>query len=278
MIQYLTVVKFVGPVDHPDFGEALAVLRATAQFETGGNPAPEVVIVAQARPGQITQTEIEFVQRRWPLAGIVAILGSWCEGETRTGKPWPGIKRFYSYEFPAWWQQQIAQRAGGHCPEWLRPTNELYRSVPIRNPREVDSPRQESRHRQRGLIRLSTASRDTAEALADILHNSGYVTVWDPPNHAESIVRGAVAGVWDGGQLEDHELLGLAAFCHSLARDAVPVVALLDFPRRDRCDIARQLGVATVLGKPWINADLIATIGEIVTRSANTTKSTRCAA
>ena len=77
MIEHVVPVKLVGAVDHPDFREAVATLRGTARCEPGGNAAPEVVIVAQARPGQISQAEIESLQRQWPLAGVVAILGTW---------------------------------------------------------------------------------------------------------------------------------------------------------------------------------------------------------
>jgi hypothetical protein len=259
----LTVARLVGAVDHPDFRESMALVRTTAQTEVESYAPPEVVLVAQSRPGQICQREIESLHRRWPLAGTVAILGSWCEGETRTGRPWPGVKRFYWHEFPAWWQQQVALRNAGHCPEWLRPGVETCRAPLIRNPKSA------IRNRHRGLIYLSSEHRETAEALADVLHNAGYATVWNPPRQAKSVVRGAVAGIWDGGQLEDRELPNLVTFCRSLARDATPVVALLDFPRRDRCEVAAQHGVAAVLGKPWINANLVAAIDDIASRNAN---------
>jgi AmiR/NasT family two-component response regulator len=48
-----------------------------------------------------------------------------------------------------------------------------------------------------------------------------------------------------------------------LARDATPVIVLLDFPRQDRVKQARIAGAVTVLGKPWLNADLLATLGTV---------------
>jgi hypothetical protein len=268
-------VKLVGAADHPDFRDAMALLRVTARTETNSNASPEVIVVGQSRPGQVSQHEIESFQRRWPLAGIVAVLGSWCGGEIRTGRPWPGVKRFYWYEFPMWWQQQIALREAGLCPEWARATVETYRDPSIHNP---GYPLGATIRNPKGAILLSTANRNTADVLAESLHRAGYATVWNPRPHAKSVVRGAVAGVWDGGQLDDDEVPDLAAFCRSLARDATPVVALLDFPRRDRCEVAKQLGVAAVLGKPWINADLVTTIGEVATRSADAPKSGQRAA
>ena len=51
----------------------------------------------------------------------------------------------------------------------------------------------------------------------------------------------------------------LANFVGRLPR-AAPIVALLDFPRRDRVEIARGLGVSAVLGKPWRLDDLLAVL------------------
>jgi hypothetical protein len=82
------------------------------------------------------------------------------------------------------------------------------------------------------------------------------------------VVRGAIAGIWDGSQLDDGEALSLRAFCRSLERDAASALAILDFPRRDRWEIARQIGAAAILGKPWINADLVATIEELTNRAS----------
>jgi hypothetical protein len=133
----------------------------------------------------------------------------------------------------------------------------------ICNPKRAQPQWPEIRNCPRGLIHLNTANRDTAQVLADIFQNAGYAIVWNPPGQLKTVVRGAAAGVWDGGQLDDPDARALATFCRSLARDAAPVVALLDFPRRDRCELARQLGAAVVLGKPWINADLVATIERV---------------
>ncbi len=216
---------------------------------------------------------IELLQRRWPLAGIVALLGSWCEGETRTGRPWPGVRRLYWYEFSTWWRQQLALRAAGRCPDWARPATDMGRTLPIRNPKsEIRNPRH-------GAIVLRAMNRYVAEALTDALQHAGYATVWHPPRGPKTVVRGAVAGIWDGCQLDDRETDDLAAFCRQLARDDAPVIALLDFPRRDRFEIARQIGARAVLAKPWFNADLVATIELLANRceSIRTTTSTRAA-
>jgi hypothetical protein len=274
----LPLVALIGAVDHPDFRDAIALLRATARCELAinTNAAPEVVILGQTRPGQVGQPQIEGLQKRWPLAAIVTIVGSWCEGELRTGRPVQGDTRLYWYEFPAWWQRQIALWHAGRCPEWARPTVDAYRSLSVQN--AAHPPDAGIRNRPRRLIQLRTPNRDTADTLADLLHVAGYATVWNPLGRPPTIVRGAAAGIWDGAQLDDCEVCDLADFCRSLARDAAPVVALLDFPRRDRVEVATQIGAAAVLGKPWINTDLVATIENCVDRAFNSPRASSRAA
>ncbi len=53
-----------------------------------------------------------------------------------------------------------------------------------------------------------------------------------------------------GGQLDSREEGELADFRNWLPSD-VPLVVLLDYPRRDRVEQAMRLGATSVLGKPW---------------------------
>ncbi|MEX2309783.1 MAG: hypothetical protein WD738_19575 [Pirellulales bacterium] len=266
------LVRLVGQFDHPDLEDAVELLRAGAQIIASPDVPPELIVVAQSRPGEISDQTIKSLRRCAPLSGLVALLGTWCEGETRNGRPWPGVERLYWYEFPAWWRRQLALRAAGHCPDWARAHGFAQASRVVPDPGRgrglPGSP--PIRNSARGLIVLSAAVRETAAALADILQQAGYASVWQSPARPAPIVRGAAAGIWEGGQLSEREADHLAAFCRALAPDAAPVIALLDFPRHDRCKLARDLGAAAILGKPWLNSDLIRTM--IRTVVANSTR------
>jgi len=233
------------------------MLRANARLLHDPEPSPELIVVAQSRPDVISHDRFRSLQQDAPLAGIVTLLGSWCEGEMRTGRPWLGGHRLYWYEFPAWWRRQIALRASGRCPDWAQPAGVLPRVAVPGHPRP-----------RFGLLVLNSTRRDNADAIADTLQSAGYSTIWQPPGRPVPLVRGVSAGIWDGAQLSDHEAADLAHFCHQMAHHGAPVIALLDFPRRDRVDLARELGAAAVLGKPWLNAALVSTLEE----SLRTTK------
>ncbi|MEX2187531.1 MAG: hypothetical protein WD875_12085 [Pirellulales bacterium] len=242
-------VWLVGDFEHPDFAKAVPLVRATADV---GPALPEVIVVAQSRPGVIRRREIERLRRSAPLAGVVSLLGSWCEGETRTGRPAAGVRRLYWHEFPSWWQRQMVLRAAGRCPDWAR--GEDRRLM-------IDDCRFEERNNR---FAIETNCWDTAAALADVLNSVGSETIWLRPGRKDVDLCGVTAGIWEGGQLSDAESERLAAFSARLATQNAPVVALLDFPRRDRCEVARRAGAAAVLGKPWVNVDLMATLRQII--------------
>jgi len=253
-------VCVIGQIDHPDFREAFDLISASAVINISDHKFPELVIVAQSRPYAVRAREIESLQRRWPLSCIVALLGSWCEGETRTGRPWSGVERLYWYDFPAWWRRQLSLRAAGRCPDWARPIDLGSR---IQN-------RESSSRLCDGVLLIRSACRESANALSDVLRRAGYSTVWQSPRRSATVVSGIVAGIWEGGQLSESEVDDLAIFCRALARENSPVVALLDFPRRDHVERAHYLGVAAVLGKPWNNRQLVATIADVASRQQHT--------
>lgn len=244
-------VQLVGEIDHADFRDAIELLRSEARLITSTGTLPELIVATQSRPDAICGEQLHRLRRAAPLSGIVALLGSWCEGETRTGRPWLGVHRLYWYEFATWWRRQTMLRAAGRCPDWSRPANQL-------------SPSEPGRPRPRpGVIVLRTPQRDTADALADVCQHAGYSTAWQSGASPRNYIRGVVAGIWDGGQLNNTEAADLRHFCNQLARSATPILTLLDFPRRDRVDLAREMGAATVLGKPYRNADLLASVEAI---------------
>jgi CheY-like chemotaxis protein len=244
-------VLFTGDIDHADFRDVADLLRADTDSWTS-NASPELIVVAHSRPGSTGWERLESLRRKSPLAGIVVIAGSWCEGEPRTGRPWPGAHRLYWYEFPAWWRRQLALRAAGYCPGWCRPEEQ-------RGPLDAAS-----RHVLPGAPGSILLSADFSanDALADILQRAGYVAIRIQGSFSRSFrVR---AAIWDGGQLSKKEESELSQLCAALSADRTPVVAMLDFPRYDRVQSAIKIGASAVLGKPCQNSDLLATIESVI--------------
>jgi DNA-binding NarL/FixJ family response regulator len=267
-------IWLAGRADHPDFRAAVAILHSEAevsQIDARRPDAaigalsfgpPELIVLALDRPGAICQQAADALRARAPLAPLVSLSGSWCEGEPRTGRPIAGALRIYWYEFPAWWWRQLALRAAGLCPDWARP--ECARLLTAGEKRPSARRQAVAGCRNLGLIELAVPWWETADALADELLRAGYAALWRPPGRPSPVAHGVVAGIWMGGQLDDCEAHDLAAFRRRLDRQGAPVVAVLDFPRNNTVDRALALGAAAVLGAPWMNAELIETVERTV--------------
>jgi hypothetical protein len=225
---------------------------------------PELIVIAQQRPGVFRPSQIASFRERAPLASLLSLLGTWCEGETRTGRPLAGTHRVYWHEFPAWWRRQMEQLAQGGCPDWALPGYETDSCKPWRrNP--SDGLRTGTAD---GRLALAAAHWEAGAVLGDLLRQAGYTTTWQPPGRAPT-VGDSLAGIWDGGQLDANELRSLTVFCQHLAGNNAPVIALLDFPRFDACERARKAGAAVILGKPWNNAALVGTVRWAIQQAQN---------
>src|SRR5262245_47740820 len=77
----------------------LAHTSAAVDWFTASHPLPELIVLAQSYPGQFTTEVVKPLRTAAPLARIIVILGTWCEGESRSGKPVPGTIRVYWHQF-----------------------------------------------------------------------------------------------------------------------------------------------------------------------------------
>jgi hypothetical protein len=248
----------IGPWHTPEFATALANLedeqslqklaRIEAAYEllTSADVAPELVLLAQPLPGAVRQQEVDRLQRLAPLARIVIVSGTWCEGELRTGNPPAGVLRLYWYELAPWWQAAQRRWSAGLCPAW---------SAPLDHPQAgryaIDATIDQ-------LAMPSTVAIDAEdfavfECLAGALDASGAVATWAQNDDLSQ----ASAGIWDGGQLNDRELPRLGRFCLQVKG---PVVALLDFPRVEHVVAARAAGAIAVFAKPYVMEEVLAAL------------------
>jgi hypothetical protein len=250
------IVRLIGNADHTDFAESMSLLRAAARLESAHDALPELIVVAQTRQGEVSHREVKSIHQQYPLAGTIALLGSWCEGETRTGLPWPGVTRLYWYEFPTWWHRQLLRHTNGLCPDWANQFSSEVFTPTICNSRGT-APLWPTVRNCCGVILLSAQYSGTVDSLADVLSRAGFATVHQPRGNSHPVVRGATAAIWEGGQLSVDETGDLSKFCQRLSHDGTPVIVLLDYPRHDAVARAYAAGASIVLGKPWLNANLI---------------------
>jgi hypothetical protein len=208
---------------------------------------PDVIVVAQSRPGQIRPLDVERLHAASPLSRLVVLVGSWCEGELRSGRPCQGVIRVLWHQ----WQPRLMpflQPGAAPIPgSWQLPRTasldeRLACTVGPRWPRHE------------GLVAIHADTHPTFMALSEACHAGGYATVWHVSEESVA-ASGVVAAVADGISCDTPGIrfLRQTIRCHRPA----PVIALLDFVRRQDLELAKSEGVSAVVAKPFLVYDLL---------------------
>ncbi len=206
----------------------------------------DLVVVVESRPGVHAAGDFERLRQAAPLTRMVRLLGSWCEGELRTGDLPAGVMRTYWHQWPACIATEFARIEKGNCPAWGLP-------LTFAADESLDSVSRRPLPRRRGLIVVDTANTETSETLADVLGAAGYCTVWLDPTRPTR-VQGVTAVIWDRSRCEQEEMAEIERLAGSF--HPAPVVAMLGFPRSGDYERALAAGAAGVISKPYRIGDL----------------------
>jgi hypothetical protein len=276
----------IGDVSRPEFYEACAALdeaaRMTLTVDTeaalaalhDGQVSPHAIVLVQAHPGQFPPQAIERLRAAAPLARLIALLGSWCEGEPRSGRPLPGVVRVYWHE--------AAVRFRGELPRWfargsvwslpITVTDEERTLATVSPAKEKgDSPvfvGTKTGTVPGGLVAIWTRRREMADLLADACRSGCYATVWLHPR-LPSRVQGAAAAIFDGDSLDPVTVNELKRFIAHVS--PAPVLVLLGAPRIQDVRLVQSLG-GTVLPKPFRIDELLSALEPTAGRANRATE------
>jgi len=242
--------------------DALGRVRSAADVEsaaaalTDGQFVADVIVITQSYPTQFSHEAVDHLRRLAPLARVLGLLGSWCEGEMRTGKPWPAAIRLYWHQWPLRCEGELRRMQRDLCSPWGLP---ITATDEERLLLEVDDPLPD----QQGLIAIYTRRYEMEDWLSAAFRSRGCSTVWlRPPRPAR--VEGATAAIFDGSDCRGEELEELKHLAATLA--SVPIIALLDFPRIEDTHSARSAGAAAVLSKPLYVDDLFRQLNHLLAK------------
>jgi|GEM_PF-3233289 len=62
---------------------------------------PDLIFILRSWSGEYSNSQIQTLRKRFPLTPLLAVLGSWCEGEARNGIPLSGIHSISWFELCA---------------------------------------------------------------------------------------------------------------------------------------------------------------------------------
>lgn len=253
----------VGNTEHPEFEDALCWLRAHLELTVSPgvdlalqhlrlNEDPQLILLMQSRRNQIAQRRIEQLHRAAPLARLVGLLGSWCEGEVRSGEPWSGVQRIYWHQ---WRPQFIDVSSDGEqhraklwgLPRTTTPAERLLRS------------QEHHKTPQSGLIGISALSFIDFETMADACQTSGWATVWlTDPNTTHCGNLSAI--LFNGGTSHRQDLRRIKQLAYQFP--GLPLVAVVGYPRLDDLQRLLAAGACQIVSKPYLLDELLTALGE----------------
>lgn len=252
------VVLFVGGCDHDEFRPALTTLGSQCRLAMrvdvataldwlrASEQSPALIVLAQARPGQIAAEDVDRLRAAAPLARFAALLGSWCEGETRTGKPWPGVVRVYWHQWTRL-APEIAALQAGRASAWSLPATASDEERLLWSASQDDL-------KQQGLAAIVSDDFALAHCLIDACRLRGLAAVWFSRERLGAL-QGADYLLWDvasDGEATDELERAAAAFPQSR------IFVLANFPRGEDQRRWQSAGAEAVLAKPLLLADLFA--------------------
>jgi CheY-like chemotaxis protein len=271
-------ILFLGDANRPEFLDARACLERwgiVAEFADAdsaaaalaeGRISPNVIVVAQAFPGQFSHQAIDRLRRLAPLARVLGLMGSWCEGEMRSGSPWPATVRTYWHQWPARCNRQFRRLATGQSCSWALPLTASEEERLLVDSDESCATAWNKQCRTQAteatllvpssgtLVAIRSPSHEMADWLSAACRSRGLVTMRQR-DVAFARVEGAMVGVFDGTDLCRDECESLRRFV--IALRPAPVIALLSFPRIEDHRRALSAGASVVLSKPVMIEDLL---------------------
>ncbi|NQU20375.1 MAG: hypothetical protein HQ567_03765 [Candidatus Nealsonbacteria bacterium] len=275
-------ILLIGDVDRSEFRRArealLAVGRVTGAADVesaeelliADEIVPDVIVIAQTYPAQYRHATLQRLRQSAPLAPLVVLAGSWCEGEMRSGNPLPGAIHVYWHQWQPRCDQHLHRMRRGERSAWGLPVtateeerlllqSRISASLAAGGTASLAAGGTASlaaggtASQGQGLIAIDTPRFEMEDWLSAACRSRGHSTVWLRPPRGARVV-GAAAAIFDGSDCRGKEFDRLRRLADTLA--PAPVLALLDFPRIEDHNRALAAGAAGVISKPALVDDL----------------------
>lgn len=238
------LVEHTHVIPLPHLPAALSWFQTQAQQDS---PSPvDLLVLAQAWPGQFADADLERLWQLAPLVRTVLLAGGWCEGEGRSGHIPPSVFRWPAHLgrvrlATAW---QAAQETG--TAFWNGPLTAGHDDCELFGTAHPTTAAGE-------LVVIGSRDLASSSWLPRACESFGWTCIQLEPQ-SPFTVRGAAVAIWDALAGVDLEQQALGQFVQAVA--PAPVLVLANYPRaRDRA-AAQAFGLRHVLAKPCGLAEL----------------------
>ncbi len=260
-----STVWMVGDWKHAEFGEVVAWLKGRTTFvlfedadavlssgRADGRHVPTAIVLAQSRPGQISRRDVDRLYASAPLARLVEVAGTWCEGELRGAPSWPGVIRVPLCTWRCRLEEALGLDGVGARPPVPRTMTaaeriELALATLVRD------------RNRTARAAVYSACRENHEAIADMLRQLGVESV-------SSSGADADVGVIDVMVFDGWELVSAHGGSPRKERgvNSPPRMLLMHFPRDGDYARAIEEGIDIVLKLPALLSDMATSLEQIL--------------
>jgi len=219
----------------------------------------DLVVIAQARRDQHSAAEVEELQSLFSNTPIIALLGSWCEGESRSGTPWPGVPRVYWHQWEGRYQKFADQLREFGITDWHSPKTSTVAD------RVVNSNKNDCSN-QVSCVAISAWTYEKHAMVADAVNHFGWSGLWVERAVWNAETSSAVDAIVIEADAWSADLAKRIKWVRQQVPDA-PMVLIASYPRQDQIKILEAAGISKVISKPFELDELKAAILEAVNSS-----------
>ena len=269
---------WIGDGERLEFAAALAALRhhakVTAALDTNDVALDEStgdcagIVIAEAFAGQFRARCLAALRRRFPTAPVVVVVGSFSEGERRSGEPLAAALRIPWAQAGTILDRELSRLRSGACPSWgfgetlTDDERAVLRTTPLRRASTNSS---QPNLTAGTTLHISADDSATAKWLAELAGTWGAAVVPESVSAAPGAMASPSAILWAA---PSHDLTAQCRL-HSLSRQfpGTPILALASFPRPHLLDVWRRFGVAEYCALPVDCDDLLQKLIAMINRS-----------
>ncbi len=209
----------------------------------------DLIIIAQSRRSQFFASDVEKIQAIFALTPVVGLLGSWCEGEPRSGTPFPGVKRVYWHQWKGRYERFVDELEDSGITGWHTPkTFSVADQISTNHCQPMHSGEIQ-------FVGISAWSRTQYEMVADAIRQFGWEPRWFERATWDEEAARSISAICVEADSWCPDLLKRIKWIRNEIPEA-PIVLVLSYPRESEMKEILATGIAEVVSKPFELCDL----------------------
>ena len=250
-------IVVIGDVDRPEFADVLHSVRAypdsrafvdlsalEAWIQTASPlPVIDVILIVQSYSGEHPASVLGRIRQSYPITPVVSVLGSWCEGELRTGWPLVGAHRIHWNDWGTQGENELFALANGKFSVFALPPTCREEEVLLEQAKRKTGPTLPT-GRQCWIFTCRSISRPDFEMcrmLQARMQSFGFSTSIVDWNGHPAWGKPPELLLWNPGLIDENSLTKIVSVLKGL-REKLPRTTILLQTNSPRIDEIRTLG------------------------------------